>query len=133
MPPATRVLAFLLVFTALFMLALIFAVVAEFSDAKWIKTIISIGDRLGRLTFVAIATTFILVEGVPMLAHWAKEQWRKEAEERGRAKERKVWQDWSERLEAWERRKADAEEEGGNFTEPRPAPPSDDQAEVSQR
>ena len=63
MPPATRVLAFLLVFTALFLLALVLAVAAEFSDVRWIDTAMSIGDRLGRLTFVAVAITFILVEG----------------------------------------------------------------------
>lgn len=133
MPPATRVLSFLLVFTALFMLALILAVAAEFSDAKWIKTTISIGDRLGRLTFVAIATTFILVEGVPMLADWARKQWRREEREKGRvegraegrALEREAWQDWRRKLEAWEQRRADAESEGRAFTEPRPAPPSD--------
>ena len=123
MPPATRVLAFLLVFTALFILALILAVVAEFSDAKWIKTIISIGDRLGRLTFVAIATTFILVEGVPMLADWARKQWRKEEREKGRAEERKAWRTWLREVDAWEARKAAAEREGRDFTESRPAPP----------
>ena len=130
MPPATRVLAFLLVFTALFLLALILSVAEEFSDAKWIKTTISIGDRLGRLTFVAIATTFILVEGVPMLADWARKQWRREEREKGRiegrALEREAWQHWQRKLEAWEQRKADAEREGRGFTEPRPAPPSDD-------
>ena len=63
MPPATRVLAFLLVFTALFLLALVLVVAAEFSDVRWIDTTMSIGDRLSRLTFVAIAITFILVEG----------------------------------------------------------------------
>ena len=130
MPPATRVLAFLLVFTALFLLSLVLAVVVEFSDAKWIETTISIGDRLGRLTFVAIAITFILVEGVPMLADWARRQWRKEEREKGRvegrALEREAWQDWRRKLEAWEQRKADAEREGRDFTELRPAPPSED-------
>ena len=126
MPPATRVLAFLLVFTALFILALILAVVAEFSDAKWIKTIISIGDRLGRLTFVAIATTFILVEGVPMLADWARKQWRKEEREKGRAEERMAWRTWLREVDAWEERKAAAERESRDFTEPRPARPGED-------
>ena len=134
MPPATRVLAFLLVFTVLFVLALVLAIVAEFSDVEWIQTTVSIGDRLGRLTFVAIATTFILVEGAPMLADWARKQWRREEREKGRiegyaegrALEREAWRDWSKRLEAWERRKAEAEEEGQDFTEPRPAPPGED-------
>lgn len=62
MPPATRVLAFPPVFTALFLLALTLAVAAEFSDVRWISTAMSIGDRLGRLTFAATAVTFILVE-----------------------------------------------------------------------
>ena len=126
MPPATRVLAFLLVFTALFLLALILSVAAEFADTKWIKTTISIGDRLGRLTFVVVATTFILVEGVPMLAEWARKQWRKEEREKGRVEERKAWQSWLRETEAWERRKAEAEKEGRDFTERRPAPPDDD-------
>ena len=135
MPPATRVLAFLLVFTALFILTLILAVVAEFSDAKWIKTIISIGDRLGRLTFVAIATTFILVEGVPMLADWARKQWRKEEREKGRvegqAEERKVWRTWLREMDAWEERKAAAERESRDFIEPRPAPPVEERVGYS--
>lgn len=130
MPPATRVLAFLLVFTALFLLALILVVAAEFSDVRWINTAMSIGDRLGRLTFVAIAITFILVEGVPMLADWARKQWRREEREKGRvegrALEREAWQNWSERLEAWEQRRTEAEREGRAFTEPRPAPPVGD-------
>ena len=126
MPPATRVLAFLLVFTAFFLLALILAVAAEFSDVRWIDTAMSIGDRLGRLTFVAVAITFILVEGVPMLAEWARRQWQKEDRERGRAEERKVWQEWRAEVEAWVQRKADADREGRDFAEPLPAPPSND-------
>ena len=126
MPPATRVLAFLLVFTALFLLALILAVAAEFSDVRWINTAMSIGDRLGRLTFVAIAITFILVEGVPMLAEWARRQWQKEERERGRAEERKAWRAWLIELEAWEERKTEAQEEGRDFTEPRPVAPGQD-------
>lgn len=142
MPPATRVLAFLLVFTALFILALILAVVAEFSDAKWIKTIISIGDRLGRLTFVAIATTFILVEGAPMLAAWIRREQIKEAREQGRvegyaeglaeghvegrAEERDAWRAWRIDMEVWQQRKSEAEREGRDFTELCPVPPDDD-------
>ena len=126
MPPATRVRAFLLVFAALFLLALMLAVAAEFSDAKWIKTVVSIGDRLERLTLVAIAITFILVEGVPMLAAWVKREEIKEARKQGRAEEREAWRDWLKKLEAWEQRKAEAESEGRVFTELRPVPPGDD-------
>ncbi len=133
MPPATRVRAFLLVFTTLFLLALILSVAAEFSDAKWIKAIVSIGDRLERLIFVAIAVTFILVEGAPMLAAWVRREEIKEAREKGqvegrvegRVLEREAWQDWLRRLEAWERRKAESEKEGRDFSEPRPAPPAE--------
>ena len=85
MPPATRVRAFLLVFTALFLLALILSIAAEFSDAKWIQTAASIGSRLESLTVIAIAATFILVEGVPMLAHWIRQAEIKEAREEGLA------------------------------------------------
>ena len=53
MPPATRARAFLLVFTALFLLALILSIAAEFSDAKWIQTAASIGNRLESLTVIA--------------------------------------------------------------------------------
>ncbi len=130
MPPATRVRAFLLVFAALFLLALMLAVAAEFSDAKWIKTVVSIGDRLERLTLVAIAITFILVEGVPMLAAWVKREEIKEARKQGhaegRALEREAWQEWRRKLEAWEQGKAEAESEGRVFTELRPVPPGDD-------
>ena len=141
MPPATRVRAFLLVFTALFLLALLLSVAAEFSDAKWIKTAVSIGDRLERLLVVVIAVTFILVEGVPMLAHWIRREEIKEAREEGRvegraegrvegqaegrALEREAWQEWRRSLEAWEQRKGDAETAGRGFNEPRPKPPAD--------
>ena len=130
MPPATRVRAFLLVFTALFLLALILSIAAEFSNAKWIQTAASIGNRLESLTVIAIAATFILVEGGPMLAHWIRQAEIKEAREEGealgRALERKAWQQWRRSLEAWEQRKADAETAGRAFNEPRPTPPADD-------
>ena len=134
MPPATRARAFLLVFTALFLLALILSIAAEFSNAKWIQTAASIGNRLESLTVIAIAATFILVEGVPMLAHWIRQAEIKEAREEGlvegqavgRALEREAWQNWRRSLEAWEQRKADAEAAGRAFNEPRPAPPADD-------
>ena len=130
MPPATRVRAFLLVFTALFLLALLLSVAAEFSDAKWITTAVSIGDRLERLLVVVIAVTFILVEGVPMLAHWIRREEIKEAREEGRvegrALEREAWQEWRRSLGAWEQRKADAEAVGRGFDEPRPKPPAGD-------
>ena len=134
MPPATRVRAFLLVFTALFLLALILSIAAEFSNAKWIQTAVSIGARLESLTVIAIAITFILVEGGPMLAHWIRQAEIKEAREEGlvegqavgRALEREAWQNWRRSLEAWEQRKADAESAGRAFNEPRPTPPADD-------
>ena len=138
MPPATRVRAFLLVFTALFLLALILSIAAEFSDAKWLQTAASIGARLESLTVIAVSVTFILVEGVPMLAHWIRQAEIKEAREEGlaegqalgqalgRALEREAWQEWRRSLEAWEQRKADAEAAGRAFNEPRPAPPADD-------
>ena len=142
MPPATRARAFLLVFTALFLLALILSIAAEFSNAKWIQTAASIGDRLESLTVIAIAATFILVEGVPMLAHWIRQAEIKEAREEGRAEgqalglaegqvlgralEREAWQQWRRSLEAWEQRKADADAAGRAFNEPRPKPPADD-------
>ena len=85
MPPATRVRAFLLVFTALFLIALLLSIAAEFSNAKWIQTAASIGDRLESLTVIAIAATFILVEGVPMLAHWIRQAEIKAAREEGLA------------------------------------------------
>ena len=138
MPPATRARAFLLVFTALFLLALILSIAAEFSDAKWIQTAASIGNRLESLTVIAIAATFILVEGGPMLAHWIRQAEIKEAREEGLAEgqalgraegrtlEREAWQNWRRSLEAWEQRKADADAAGRAFNEPRPAPPADD-------
>ena len=137
MPPATRARAFLLVFTALFLLALILSIAAEFSNAKWIQTAASIGARLESLTVIAIAATFILVEGGPMLAHWIRQAEIKEAREEGLAEgqalgraegrtlEREAWQNWRRSLEAWEQRKADAETAGRSFNEPRPAPPAD--------
>ena len=128
MPSATRVFAFLLVFTALFLFALALSMAMEFSDEKWIERLISVGEGLGRLTLVAIAIAFILVEGVPMLAEWARKQWQKEERERGRAEERQVWQEWRAEVEGWVQRKADADREGKDFTEPLPAPPESDRS-----
>ena len=130
MPPATRIRAFLLLFAALFLLSSILAIAAEFSDAKWIKAVINIGDRLEPLTVIAIAVTFLSVEGVPMLASWLRREEIKEAREQGRvegrALEREAWQEWRRTLDAWEQRKFQAENEGRDFQEPRPAPPSED-------
>ena len=130
MPPASRVFAFLLVFTALFLLALAVTIASEFSDVKWIEATVRIGEGLGRLTFVSIATTFIPVEGVPVLAAWFKKQMVNEAlekgREEGRASEREAWQDWRSKLEKWEKRRATAVDEGSTFEEPQPDPPSGD-------
>ena len=139
MPPATRIRAFLLVFTAFFMASLMAAIMAEFSDAEWAMMLVSIGDRLGRLTFVNIAATFILVEGVPMLASWIRREEVKAAFEKGRteghseghsegrvegsALEREAWLKWLRETEAWEQSRAEAEKEGRPFNEPRPSPP----------
>ena len=137
-PPSTRVRAFLLVFTALFLLALILSIAAEFSNAKWIQTAASIGERLESLTVIAIAITFILVEGVPMLAHWIRQAEIKEARAEGlaegqaqgqalgRALEREAWQEWRRSIEAWEQRRTEAENAGQRFNEPLPKPPTDD-------
>ena len=131
MPPAAHVLAFLLVFTVLFLLALVVTIASEFSDVKWVLAIVRIGEGLGRLTLVSIAIAFILVEGIPMLAAWykkqmevkAREEGREQGREEGRASERKAWQDWRSELEAWERRRLEAERAGSTFSEPRPASP----------
>lgn len=128
MPPASRVPLFLLVFAVMFLLALIAAVAAEFSDVKWVERIVRVSEGLGRLTLVSIATTFILVEGIPMLAAWynkqMKEKAREEGREEGRAENQKTWKLWLKELEDWDRRKAEAERAGAAFNEPRPAPPS---------
>ena len=130
MPPATRILAFLLAFTALFLLALALSIVSEFSDAAWIGVTVRIGEGLGRLTFVSIAMSFILVEGVPMLAAWLKREMVKEAREQGhtegRAEAYQTWHGWLRDVEEWEQRKAAAEMDGQDFNEPRPAPPTTD-------
>ena len=117
---------FLLVFAALFLFALAITVIAEFTDVKWVEKIIRVGEGLGRVTFVAIAITFILVEGIPMLAAWYKREMRIKGREEGRAENQRVWKLWLEELEAWEQRKASTESDGKTFTEPRPCPPSDD-------
>ena len=123
MPGATRVLAFLLVFAALLLLALAATVVSEFHDVEWLKVTIRIGEGLGRLTLVSVAIAFILVEGVPMLAAWLKREMVREAEEKGRAEVWGIWQRWQIDLEAWEERRAAAVSEGSEFGEPRPEPP----------
>ena len=155
MPPATRLLAFLLVFSALFLFALVLTIVTEFSDVQWVSRIVRIGEGLGRLTFVSIAITFILVEGVPMLATWLRKEMVKEAREQGLeagraegietgraegietgraegreeglAEERKAWQAWRNELEEWERQKEEADVAGLAFDKPRPPAPDAEQ------
>ena len=124
MPAASRVLAFLFVFTALFLFALVITIVSEFSDVKWVEAVIGIGEGLGRLTLVSIAIAFILVEGMPMLAAWYKKQMVKEAEERGREEglmegregERKAWQDWRSRVESGSGERRRRSERAGSLT-----------------
>ena len=151
MPPASRVPPFLLVFASLLLVALALTIISEFSDVKWVETIISIGEGLGRLTFAAVAITFILVEGIPMLAAWYKKEMVKEAREEGLeeglaqgietgraegreeglaegreeglAEERKAWQTWRNEIEEWERQKAEADAAGIAFDKPRPPAP----------
>ena len=43
----------------------------------------------------------------------------------GRKLEREEWQAWRVKLEKWEQRRDHARDQGGDFNEPRPAPPSD--------
>ncbi len=56
------------------MFALGITVASVFTDVKRVLSIVEIGEGLGRLTFVSIAITFILVEGIPMLEAWYKKQ-----------------------------------------------------------
>lgn len=127
MPPASRVLPFLLVFAALFLFALGITVIGEFTDVKWVQTIISIGEGLGRLTFVNIAITFILVEGIPLLAAWYKKEMQIKAREEGRREAFREWQDWRNELEEWERQRAEADAAGVAFDKPRPLAPDAEQ------
>lgn len=127
MPSATRVRAFVIVFTLFFLAALLFVVVEEFSDVEWVETVLRIAQGIGRLTFVAVAATFILVEGVPMLASWIRRQEiiqaREEGREEGRSLERESWLDWKRRLDEWEERRVAAARENRPFIEERPTPP----------
>ena len=71
-----------------------------------------------------------------MLAAWVRREEIKEAREKGRiegraegwnegrALERKAWQEWLKNLDAWERRKSYAKNQGQDFQEPHPAPPA---------
>ena len=127
MPPASRVPLFLLVFVVMFLLALLGTVAAEFSDVEWVERTVKIAEGLGRLTFVSIAITFILVEGIPMLAAWYKKQMEEKAREEGRESERQAWQAWREDLRGWERRRAEAEKAGCEFNESPPAAPDEEQ------
>ena len=60
-----------------------------------------------------------------MLADWYKRQMEIKAREEGYAEAFREWQDWRSRVGDWERRKAEAEREGREFTEPRPAAPDE--------
>ena len=85
MPPAKRFRAFLIVFTALCLAALLLILLDEFAGYAWVTRIVNIGQKFGRLSFTAVAITFILVEGVPlMLASWFRKEEIKQAREEGR-------------------------------------------------
>ena len=89
MPPAKRFRAFLIVFTALCLAALILVLLDEFAGYAWVTRIVNIGQKFGRLSFTAVAITFILVEGVPlMLASWLRKEEIKQAREEGRTEGR---------------------------------------------
>ena len=59
-----------------------------------------------------------------MLTAWYKKQMEEKAREEGRAEIQRAWMLWLEDVDAWERRKAEAERTGDAFGEPRPTPPS---------
>ena len=85
MPPAKRFRAFLIVFTVLCLAALLLILLDEFAGYTWVTRIVNIGQKFGRLSFTAVAITFILVEGVPlMLASWFRKEEIKQAREEGR-------------------------------------------------
>ena len=85
MPPAKRFRAFLIVFTVLCLAALLLILLDEFAGYAWVTRIVNIGQKFGRLSFTAVAITFILVEGVPlMLASWFRKEEIKQAREEGR-------------------------------------------------
>ena len=48
---------------------------------------------------------------------------RQEGRAEGFAEAWEMWQEWQGDVDAWEQRKAAAESEGKDFSEPRPAPP----------
>ena len=127
MPPASRVPLFLLVFALLFLFALVIVIAEEFSDVKWVEAVVRIAEGLGRLTFVSIAITFILVEGIPMLAAWYKKEMVREAREEGREEERKAWQVWRAEVKEWERKRTESERAGEAFDEPPPPAPDEEQ------
>ena len=58
-----------------------------------------------------------------MLAAWLKREMGREAEEKGRASERKAWESWLRETEERESRKSEAERSGYAFIEPRPDVP----------
>ena len=91
MPPAKRFRAFLIVFTALCLAALLLILLDEFAGYAWVTRIVNIGQKFGRLSFTAVAITFILVEGVPlMLASWFRKEEIKQAREEGHAEGREL-------------------------------------------
>ena len=61
-----------------------------------------------------------------MLAAWYKKQMENKAREEGRAAEREAWQKWAKQLEEWELLRTAAVNEGREFSELRPIPPSGD-------
>ena len=84
MPPATRVRAFLIVFTVLCLVALGLVLLAEFSGYQWAKRAVSVAQNFGRMVFAVVAVSFISVEGVPlMLAAWFRKEQIREAREEG--------------------------------------------------
>lgn len=128
MPPTTDVRAFIWVFTALCVVALVLVVTAELSELAWLKTIEKIGQNIGRLIITVTAGTFIAVEGGSMLAAWLRRTEIREAREEGREEgENRMYREmqaWRQAMEAWGLRKDEAERDGLTFSEMPPVEPT---------
>ena len=101
-------LLFLLFFSLTLGLVVWYEVVHETEDDGW-DTTIAIGMGMSYCVVISTAMSYLVVEGVNMLA----EQFKQKRYEEGRADMLKAW-------EAWNERRMEAEARGEAFNEPPP-------------
>ena len=105
-------LLFLLLFSLTLGLVVWYEVRHETGDDGW-DTTMAIGIGMSYCIVISTAMSYVVVEGVNMLAEQFKQKRYAEGEVKGEAKRQKVWEEWNER-------RLEAEANGQPFDEPPP-------------